>query len=67
MRIATRDEDDGAGKNRRTIALSPGSTLAPFQRRALLGLGERRPARRLAERPGVPAESRIVLRALTPR
>jgi hypothetical protein len=67
MRIAIRREgDDGDGRARRTIALAPGSTLAPFQRRAMLELGQRRPPR-LAERPGVPARSRIVLRAPAPR
>ena len=67
MRIAIRrGGDDGDGGTRRTIALAPGSTLAPFQRRAMLGLGQRRPPR-LAERPGVPVHSRIVLRASAPR
>jgi hypothetical protein len=68
MRIATRRErNDGAGLSPLLIALSKGATAAPFQRRASFALGERRPPRRLAERPGVPAVSRIVLRAPSAR
>jgi hypothetical protein len=66
MRIATRRERNGrAGLAPLLIALPKGATAAPFQRRASFGLEERRPPRRLTERPGVPAKSRIVLRAPT--
>ncbi|HXU83868.1 MAG TPA: hypothetical protein VN914_20880 [Polyangia bacterium] len=65
MPIATRRNDE-AGL-RRVIAFPQGASLAPFQRRSLYDLGERRPARRLRERAGLPATSRIVLRPLSLR
>jgi hypothetical protein len=70
MPIAVRhDRAESASEPARTIALTKGGAVAPFVRRpsAGLGLGTRRPARRLPEAFGVPAVSRIVLRPLTPR
>jgi hypothetical protein len=55
-----------AAEPARTIALAKGGAVAPFVRRPSASLGSRRPAR-LAESLGVPAVSRIVLRALTLR
>jgi hypothetical protein len=67
MPIAPRRDRDPGALLRRTIAFPQGTSIAPFQRRSIFELGDRRPARRLRERAGVPATSRIVLRALSPR
>jgi hypothetical protein len=64
-----RTRTDSASEPARTIALAKGGAVAPFVRRPSAGLtlGDRRPARRLADGPGVPAVSRIVLRGLALR
>jgi hypothetical protein len=64
-----RSRADRSSESARTIALVKEGGVAPFMRRpsVSLGLGSRRPARRLPDDAAAPAVSRIVLRALTLR
>lgn len=69
MRIAVRrNRAEGDHGSPSTIALAPESPVAPLVRRpSILGLGPRRPPRRLSADGDVPAVSRIVLRPLNLR